>query len=1363
MRRLLKPLLTVVPATMLAMVFWCARAHAQGVHLRVDQETSDGAVYELTASWPSSLQAALDSIDAITMDDMTAAAVARGGLFERTAALRLPNLATPRLHVVAADYEEVRIPLATDAGVVLEAVASTPAEIVGLGLARKRPEATLVTRLLTYNREEGILRRYRRLVVSVQYASQAALRREAEPTRARVTESVLSRGTVFKIKLSTEGIFRIDRAFLTSLPGFSASPGSLDPENIKVYGNGGAPLPALNRAPRPIDLIENQVFVQGGGDGSFDAGDAVWFYAEPPAGWKSVIQRDRRGDPLLDDQGVIVRHWEHYVHPFSNDNYYFIKIDDTESDAIVQDAYPDNPGAIRLSQFTGRWFHDMDDYMWSRESGTGHTWVSALIQHGGLERSIVDNVTLPGLRDGVVRYRVRAAVQANPAASIFFKTATDVLATVNFGPLSNASTNTIAKSGIVTFEHEASTGQPLNIVLELENRPGAPKAAVDWVRLFYPKALHASGGHLRFHTPIGAVGTFEMALTGFSATPMVWDITEPGNYRALGVRQTGGSHLVQVVTADPDTPRELIAFTPQEVQAINREEVCPQDPGCLVAAQNLHGIQSYPDFVIVTPDILKTQAEELAALRRQDGLVVEVVDVAHIYNEFSGGLTDFRGIRDYLRFLYERAPGEEQLLRYALMFGDGHFNYRELGLQPESPTIFPNLVPPFETEESWHPETSYTSDDYFGLLDPNEGLWSFTRESFIGQNEHLNERMDIGIGRFTVHTPEQAQTMLNKIRRYESADTFGPWRTRYLFIADDGPTGTTGTQDDLDLHTQNTDVVAEIVGQVAPEVNQKKVYAISYQREFRNIWRVPGARQDILTLLRDGVLVANFSGHGNEEGLAQEDLFNSQDARELENLDVLPIFITATCSFGRWDHASSQSGAEELLLNPDGGAIALLTTVRSVYTSGDATTLNVGLNVALNAEMFQRDADGLPRRLGDALRLTKNTRVGVEGNNRKFNLLGDPSMRIGLPARSAVVKTINGEAIDRTLVNLRALERVTVTGEVQLPDSTIDAGFSGVVSMTVFDAERRVSIPPHIQRHMRTPYYTIREDLIWRGRINTTQGRFTATFVVPKDISYSNKPGRISMYASSPSVDARGYTENIIVGGTALEIPDDSDGPQINIFLNDETFTDGGLTSQRPRVLVKLFDESGVNTVAAGVGHEMLLVLDDDNQNAIDIGEFYESEENSFQRGRIAYTFEDDLTPGAHTLSMRAWDVLNNSGTASVDFVVADDATLEVRNVFNYPNPTTGPSRFVFEHNQQPGTPVSVQVRIYSLSGRPVRTVEQDGLLPGGPMQVSWDGMDDDFDRLSPGIYLYKVRVEVDGSEGARQVSEAIERLAIVR
>ena len=1359
MHRLLRPLLTVA---MLAMVLWCAQAHAQGVRLRVDQETRSGAVYELTASWPSSLQAALDSINAIAMDETTAAAVSRGGLFERTVVLRLPNLATPRLQVVTADYEEVRIPLAVDPGAVLEKVVSAPAEVVGLGLARKQPEATLVTRLATYNREEGILRRYRRLVVSVQYAQ--APYRAAEPARTQVTESVLSGGTVFKIKLSTEGIFRIDRAFLTSLPGFSASLGSLDPENIKVYGNGGVPLPALNRAPRPVDLVENQVFVQGGRDGSFDEGDAVWFYAKPPTGWESVIQRDHRGDMLLDDQGGIIRHWEHYVHPFSNDNYYFIKIDDTQSDAIVQHAYPDNSGAIRLSQITGRWFHDMDDYMWSRERGTGHTWVSTPLQQGGLERAIVDNVSVPNLLAGVVRYRVRAAVKSNPSASIFFKTGTDALATVNFGPVNNIPTNTIAKSGIVEFEHNVSAGQPLNVVLELENRSGAPQAAVDWVRLFYPKALHASGGHLRFHTPIGIVGTFEMALTGFSATPIVWDITEPGNYHALSVRQTGDGHMVQVVAADPDTPRELIAFTPRDVQAINREEACPQDPGCLVAAQNLHGIQSYPDFVIVTPDILKTQAEELAEMRRQEGLVVEVVDVAQIYNEFSGGLTDFRGIRDYLRFLYERAPGEEQLLRYVLLFGDGHFNYRELGHGHGAQPLLPNLIPPFETEESWHPETSYTSDDYFGLLDPDEGLWPFTRTSFSNQNEHLNERVDIGIGRFTVYTPEQAQAVLDKIRRYESTDTFGPWRTRYLFIADDGPTGTTGAQNDRDLHTENTDVVAEMVDQVAPDVNQKKVYAISYEREFRNTWRVPGARQDILTLIRDGVLAVNFSGHGNEEGLAQEDLFNIQDARELDNLEVLPIFITATCSFGRWDQPSTQSGAEELLLNPSGGAIALLTTVRSVYTSGDETTLNVGLNVALNAELFQRDADGLPRRLGDALRLTKNTRVGFEGNNRKFNLLGDPSMRIGLATRSAVVTTINGESIDQQPGGLRALERVTVVGEVQLPDSTTDAGFNGVVSMTVFDAERRVVIPPHNLYYMRArPYYTIREDLIWRGRINATLGRFTATFVVPKDISYSNKPGRISLYASSPSADARGYTENVIVGGTASEIPDDDDGPQIDIFLNDETFTDGGLTSPRPRVLVKLFDESGVNTVAAGVGHEMLLVLDDNDQQAIDIGEFYESEENSFQRGRIAYTFEDDLAPGSHTLRMRAWDVLNNSGTASVDFVVADDAALVVRNVFNYPNPTTGPSRFVFEHNQPLGTPARVQVRIYSLSGRPVRTVEQEGLLPGGPMQVSWDGMDDDFDRLSPGVYLYKVRVEVDGSDGAQQVSEAIERLAIVR
>ncbi len=1366
MRRLLSPMLRWVFAAVVVLGGAVA-AHAQGVQLRLLEERADGVVFEMTASWPRTLRAALDSAQAEVLDENAALAVSRGGLFELSETVHLPSLALPRVRVLASDYDEVRLPAADDTEELVGALKQRNAGVLGLGLERKRPAATLRTRLVTYDDTQGTLRRYRRMVVAVDYAersagqtlAQTALRAASDNPHLDVSQSVLADGVVFKLAIREAGVYRIDRAFLTSLPGFDLSPGSIDPNTVKVYGNGGAPLPALNSAPRLADLAENQVFVQGGGDGSFDEGDAIWFYAAGLSGWESVIQRDRFDEPLRDDQGNIIRHWEHYVHPFSNENYYFIKIDDAEGVGLEQESFPNFGDATPMTQVVGRHFVDMDEFLWAREAGgTGHTWVSNLIALGGT-LPILQNEALPGLESGTVTYRTRAAIQSNPAASVFFKSGGTVLETANFGGVSNRPTNTVARSGIVTFEQAVSARQAVNLEMELENISVSPKAALDWARVFYPKALEAENGWLRFHTPIGQTGQFEMQLTGFGSEPQVWDVTEPGAYRRLGV-QTGGTFRVQVAVTDPEQPRELIAFTGSAVRALNAEEACPAETGCRVTLQNLHGIQNFPTFVIVTPAIFRPFADELADRRRQEGMTVEVVDVQEIYNEFSGGLVDIRGIRDYLKFIYDRAPTEAQMLRYVLFFGDGHYNFREIGETPE----FPNWIPPFATEESWDPELSYTSDDYFGLLDNDEGVWPYTRTTFLGGDSHKNERVDIGIGRLTVQTEEEARVVLDKIKHYESPETYGPWRTRYLFLADDGPTGLAGVQNDRDLHTQNTDVVAELVEEEAPEIDQKKIYAISYTREFRNGWRVPGARQDILSAIRDGVLVVNYSGHGGEEGLAQEDLFNIEDAREIQNYDTLPIFITATCSFGRWDLTNEQSGAEELLRNPEGGAIALLTTVRTVYTTGISTnTLNVGLNVVLNGELFEKDEAGLPRRLGDVLRETKNRGAGLEGNNRKFSLLGDPTMRLGVASHKAVVTNVNETQVSEQTAPLRALERVTVSGEIQSPDGTFNPNFNGVVNVTILDAKRQVSIPEEIFRFMPRSYYSVREDLIWRGKLNATDGRFAATFVVPKDISYSNKPGRITVYAFSSELHAQGFTENLIVGGTAANPPDDADGPEIELFLNDETFVDGGLTPPNPQLIVKLFDDSGINTVGAGVGHEMLLVLDDDEQNAFDIGDLYESEENSFQRGVVNFEFEEDLAPGPHTLSVRAWDVLNNSSAAKLDFVVSEAEALVVRNVFNYPNPTTGPTRFVFEHNQPVGTPVQVQIRIYSLAGRPIRTIEHDEILPGGPMQIVWDGTDDDFDRLVPGVYLYKVRVETEGADGERQVSEAIEKLAIVR
>ena len=1312
----------------------CAPAAAQDATLELIDSTPGRSVYQLSAEWGE-------------------AEVDVGGLLESSVVLDLPALVQPSVRVLEAEYDEYSFEP-------VEGVGEEAAVVVGLGLSRKRPTATLVARLVTYDSTSAKLRRYRHMQIEVRYPVNQQLPTSYETSdnpHLDVSRSVLADGQFFKLAISETGVYRIDRTFLEALPGLDTPVGSIDPDQVRIFGNGGAPVPALNSAPRIADLAENQVIVQGGGDGSFDAADAVWFYAQGSSGWQSRQLTGFRGRPILDPSGEPVREWSHYVHPFDSTNYYFLSIGSSASQTYLQEDYPDAADTVLLSEIRGRYFVDLDEYLWGREGGhSGHTWVSALIPGPGPGRTVFDNFQLPGLAGGTLHYQIRAAIQSNPAATLHYRGNNSTLHSINYGASSGLSTSIIARSGIADFTQTVTAGQRISLTVDLDDQAGGPLAALDWVRIFYPKTLQADQQPLRFHTPLAEAGTFTFVLRGFSSPPFVLDITQPGDYRWLGLSSRGGEYWVQVTAASADEPRELIAFTSNQVRTLDATEACGS--ACRVTPQNLHGIQTWPDFVIITPNQFIQQSNALADRRRAEGLTVEVVDVQQIYNEFSGGLQDVRGIRDYLKFLYDRSPDDERLLRYVLLFGDGHFDYRNL----DASATFPNHIPPFETEDSWDPERSYTSDDYYGLLDDNEGLWPYIQKTFQDPYAHLNERVDLGIGRFTVHTEEEAQLMIDKIVHYESPNTYGQWRNRYLFLADDGPTGISGTQNDKDLHTQNTDVVAVAVAKLAPDVNQRKVYALSYTREFLNTWRVPKARQDLLLAIDEGVLVVNYSGHGGERSLAQENLFTVEDSRSLQNYDRLPIFITATCSFGRWDLGNEQTGAEELLLNRNGGAIALLTTVRQVYTSGTATTLNVGLNVALNEELFTREADQLLPRIGDALRRTKNRRVGYEGNNRKFNLLGDPTLRPGLPASRAVITHINDNQITTATGQMRALERIELKGEIQRADGSLDTSFDGAASLTVFDALRHVPIPPEMFRHMPQRYYEVREDLIWRGKTRVTDGRFVARFVVPKDISYANRPGRVTLYAQSAAEHVNGHSERFIVGGTSDDATNDVDGPQIELYLGDESFTSGGLAPVQPQVFARIYDESGINTVGAGVGHEMLLVLDENEVDAINIGNLYESDEDSFQRGSVSYSFDEALTPGPHTLSLRAWDVLNNSGEASLDFLVTDTEELVIRNVFNYPNPTTGPTRFVFEHNQIPGTPVKVHVRVYTLAGRPVRTLESEELLSAGPMQISWDGLDDDYARLAPGVYLYRLRAETAGDE-VQHVAEIIEKLAVVR
>lgn len=1339
--------------------------------IRLIESTSYGATYEVRASWNSSL-ATLAQRHAARPEALMLAAVR--GYATLSLTITLPSLAQPIVEVISADYDEIRLPAVSP----LERLpaelheAQAPfdipaAEVVALGIERRQPTGALSARLFRIDRDRGLVRRYRRMLISVRYGAESYAQGGGfENPHLGITQSVLAGGAWFKIPITREGVYKIDSAYLQSL---GVSVAGLNPASLQVFGNGGASLPAINNEFRHPDLVENAVLVTGDGDGSFDEGDALYFYAEAPNGWTWVPDSDP-------DDGEDDSHWAHYINYFSTTSFVFLRVDGSNGARVGSAGFPGWPDAVRQSQFDDRVFVEEDIVnLFHNGGGSGLDWLGAETSIGRSMVTLLDTIP-PGLANGTTTYRLRAAARANPAVTLSFTSSGQELGAVTPGSVDlNGSTSALGKTALATMEQTLSSGSALRLNMTMQGTQNNPIAWIDWVEAVYPRALSAHEGLLRFHTPGGESGRFEFALSGFSAQPQVWDVTNPADIRPVGVSAVGGQYLAQVNIAEGEAPHELVAFV------TGSSRILAPGTGEAVPTQNLHAIAGYPDYVVIAPSDFRSAAEDLAAHRRtNDGLATVVVDIDEIYNEFSGGKVDMRAVRDYLKFLYDRAPTANEIPRYVLLFGDGHYDFRaitEAGGEN-------NFIPTYQTFESLVVTESYTSDDYHAFLDDDEGAWTWISQTGTGEFTDPNcrtpgcpffsERVDVGMGRIPARTPEDATAVVEKLIHYEDPSTFGAWRTRYTVVADDE----FPNSGDVDLHLQNADIVAGRIDTLATDVNVQKIYSTSYPHTITAVGRrIPEARAEIRRVLDEGTLVWNYSGHGGPDALADEKLLVVEDIETFDTFDNLPIFVTATCSFGRFDMVDQQSAAELFFLHPGGGAVAMFTTVRLVFASGSLYTYNLGLNLALVDALLSPADDGRPRRLGDVMRLTKGSDIGAQGNNRKFSLLGDPAMRVGLPQRPVSITSVNGQQLPgggmvgeplassrriAGLPELRANELAEISGQVLGFDGLPDLAFDGEVDLEVFDAIRTIPIDPSIAVYTDGDY-DVRTDRIFRGRAQVRNGAFTVRFVVPRDVSYTGETGRISAFVhTGTGIDGTGSTEQFVISETAGPPLDDHDGPEMSLFINDSTFVDGGLVGDEAELIVRLFDENGINAVGTGVGHELLLTLDNDPTQAFEIGRFYTGDLDSYQSGTIRFELPEQAA-GAHSLSVTAWDVANNSSSGQLSYVRGGSENLTLRHVYNYPNPTTGATRFIFEHNQPPGTLARIQLRIYSLSGRPVRTLEIEENLTGGLVQIPFDGVDEDLDRLASGVYLYRLRVAVDRADGETDVTEHIERLAVIR
>ncbi len=628
--------------------------------------------------------------------------------------------------------------------------------------------------------------------------------------------------------------------------------------------------------------------------------------------------------------------------------------------------------------------------------------------------------------------------------------------------------------------------------------------------------------------------------------------------------------------------------------------------------QNLHGAGPR-DMIIITHPLFREQADRLAAFHEErDNLTVLVTEIGDVYNEFSSGAQDITAIRNFMKLLYDSAPAGEEP-RYLLLFGDASFDYKDR-IENNS-----NYVPTWEDEESLVIVYSIASDDYYGFLD--------------GPGDNM---LDIGIGRLPVQTVEQAIVAVDKIIHYatNTSLTMKDWRNYVCFVADD---------EDGNLHLRQAEEMAAFIDTNYGVYNIDKIYVDAFpQVSTPGGQRAPDVNKAINSRIDKGSLIMNYTGHGGEVGWGHERFLENSDINSWTNYDHMPIFITATCEFSRYDDPERVSAGEYAYLNPQGGAIAMFTTARATFGGS-----NFNLNTALFDYMFELNGEEYYR-FGDLIRLAKNN-GGVDGNDKKFILLGDPALHLAYPMHDVVTTRINNEEVSSTPDTLQALSKITVEGEVINPLGGGD-GFSGTLYSIVYDKPSKVTtLATDPTSYVNT--FDFQNNVLYKGKAQVNDGKFSFTFIVPKDIAYQYGFGKISYYAANETEDAHGFYRNILVGGLDQLAEPDVNGPSVELFINDEYFAFGGITDENPDMLAFVSDASGINTVGTGIGHDIVAILDGNTDKPIILNDFYESDLNSYTSGTIRYPFHN-LEEGLHTLSLKVWDVFNNSAEAYLEFTV---------------------------------------------------------------------------------------------------------------
>lgn len=1103
-----------------------------------------------------------------------------------------------------------------------------------------------------------------------------------EPVSAGIhsyaNSSVLAQGKFVKIRIKESGVYKLTYDDLNSM--------GINPANVRIFGYGGKLLEQSFLLPKLDDLPEIAIHMEKGQDGVFGSGDYILFYAQGVNSWSYDSSK---------------KMYTHVLNYYSSYGYYFVTSDAGEGRKITEEEAitpPESAVVNNVSDYIDYsvYENELISLINSGKEFYGETFTP--------DFSLTMNASVTDILKRSNAVRVRLDVAAASDVTTNFSLTLGGEQTKNLSvAMKSDNIYEVARSATGIYDF-TPTSDLLGFKLSYSSTSSLSKGYLNFLEVNVRRSLIMTGAVLTIQNPdyLGTDSYNRYHLTTTNSNVQIWDITDQINVKK--VNTTAGSGELTFLSYNK-TQKYYLAINPASSSSFSKPEIVGT-----VANQNLHALPQ-TDMIIITYPAFLQHAQRLADEHNSRGEVsVNVVTTEQVYNEFSSGTPDATAYRWLMKMLYDRAEqmgDESRKPRYLLLFGRGSYDNRQV-----ISTSTQSYVLTYQAENSLEETLSYVTDDYYAFLEDSEGT------------QVASHTMDIGIGRLPVMTTQEASNVVTKLINYMNNPGRGIWKNQVCYLADDG---------DNALHMEQADTVASAIARTNPEYQINKIYLDAYKQEVNASGEsYPVARTQFHNLLRNGMLVLDYTGHAGSAGWASEKILTLSDVKSLSN-ENLPMWIGATCYFLQFDNSKVSAG-ENVILNSVGGGIGIISATRPVYASQ-----NKNINKYLNEFIFLKE-NGKHLRMGDVVMRAKN-KLKTEINKLSYVYVGDPALRLNYPDDyKVVISKINGNDV---LGNdtLQALSEAVVEGYITDQDGNVMDDFNGFVYGNVYDKVQKIVTLNNDGESKGSLTYYDRPNRLFSGQSEVVDGKFSFKFMLPRDIKYNYGTGRLNFYAYDVdnSYEAIGTSENLLIGGSNDSFEYETDGPEISMYLNSTDFTPGGKVNESPLFIAEVSDINGVNQVGSGIGHDMVLTVDDDPMQSYILNDYYNSAIGDYTNGTVRFKLSN-LKSGKHTLTFRVWDLLNNSSSKSMDFEVVKGLEPVIFKVSNYPNPVETYTKFVIEHDR-PETVVSATVDIFDLSGRKIWSFTQSTVN-----EITWYASDFAGQQLKTGIYLYRVSI-TDNSE----------------